>query len=69
MWVADSLIIENDGLHGDREVAGQIGLRKGIYPIKVQFFENEGGEALTVRYKGPGIEKQIIPENVLFHIK
>jgi hypothetical protein len=67
MWVADSLIIENDGLHGDREVAGQIGLRKGIFSIKVQFFENEGGEALTVSYKGPGIEKQIIPKNVLFH--
>jgi len=67
MWVADSLIIENDGLHGDREAAGQIGLRNGVYPVKVQFFENEGGEALTVRYKGPKLEKQVIPANVLFH--
>jgi hypothetical protein len=69
MWVADSLIIENDGLHGDREVTGQIGLRSGIHPVKVEFFENEGGEALTVRYQGPGIDKQIIPANVLYHKK
>lgn len=37
LWVADSLIINNDGLHPDEEVAGQIGLRKGFYPIKVHF--------------------------------
>jgi hypothetical protein len=69
MWVADSLIIENDGLHGDREKAGQIGLRSGFYPVKVQFFENEGGEVLTVSYKGPGVNKQIIPGTILFHQK
>ena len=67
LWVADSLIINNDGLHPDEEVAGQIGLRKGFYPIKVHFFENHGNEALKVSYKGPDLEKQIIPVNVLFH--
>jgi hypothetical protein len=35
----------------------------------VIFFEADGGEFLEVSYKGPGTGKQVIPENVLYHIK
>ncbi len=67
LWVADSLIVENDGCHAEKEVGGQIGLAGGLHKIKVHFFENEGGQVLTVKYKGPDIEKQEIPEFILKH--
>ena len=67
MWIDDTLIVVNDGLHALIEIGGQIGLEKGSHKIKVHFFENEGGEALKVQFDGPGIEKQEIPERVLKH--
>ncbi len=67
LWVADSLIVENDGCHAEREAGGQIGLARGLHKINVHFFENEGGEVLKVMYEGPDVEKQEIPESVLKH--
>src|SRR5690606_25582624 len=35
------------------------------YPITVTFFEAGGGETLQVRWRGPGISKQLIPSSAL----
>ncbi len=67
LWIDDSLIVDNDGCHSEIEVGGQIGLEKGLHKINVHFFENSGGEVLKVRFDGPGIEKQVIPEQILKH--
>jgi hypothetical protein len=67
LWIDDTLIVDNDGLHAVIEIDGQIGLEKGLHKIKVHFFENEGGEAFKVQYDGPDINKQEIPEQILKH--
>jgi alpha-L-fucosidase len=67
LYIGDSLLIDNDGLHGMQELNGVIALAAGYHPIRVTFFQKTGGVGFTVGYKGPGIEKQDIPASVLYH--
>lgn len=50
LWIGDEKIIDNDGLHPDRERGGQIALEKGIHPIRLDFFDAGGGYRLELRY-------------------
>ena len=67
LYISDKLVVDNDGIHGMTELSGQIALDAGWHPIKLMFFERFGGEGLIVRYAGQGIEKQVIPAEILFH--
>lgn len=60
-------IVSNDGLHGLREEAGKVALQAGFHPITIDFFQKKGGLGLEVYFQGPGIDKQLLPENILFH--
>jgi alpha-L-fucosidase len=66
LYIGDIEVVGNDGLHSLHEENGSIALQEGLHSIKVTFFENSGGDDLIVSWKGPDIEKQKIPENVLF---
>ncbi|MCK4748361.1 MAG: DUF5605 domain-containing protein, partial [Bacteroidales bacterium] len=66
LWIGETMVVNNDERHGPRELGGKIGLQKGIHPITVKFFEADQGDILEVSYKGPGIEKQVIPADILF---
>lgn len=59
-------IVDNDGEHGNRERSGTATLNTGLHDIRVLFFENGGGEVLTVQYSGPSISKQPIPFSRLY---
>ena len=65
--VADTLIADNDGIHGDDEIAGKIALKAGLHPIEARMFQCKGDEALKLFITGPGIEKQEMPGTMLFH--
>jgi len=65
--IGNHLIVDNDGLHGLQEAEGFIALEKGFHPIHVAFFEKTGGDDLRVQMRGPGIEKMVIPGEILFH--
>jgi hypothetical protein len=58
-------VVDNDGLHGVVEESGPINLTTGEYDIEILFFENSGGEILTVSYEGPSITKQPLPFSIL----
>jgi len=60
------LVVDNDGLHGVQEQSGSIRLAAGKHPIEVRYFEKTGDQVIEVRYEGPGIAKQLVPEVVLF---
>ncbi len=64
--IGPQLIVENDGLHGLKEAEGVIALGAGFHPIRVEYFNRTGGHSLKVSFQGPGIEKSLIPENVLW---
>ncbi len=50
LWIADSLVVDNDGLHGAREESGVIALAAGLHPITVAMFEQSGDVELTASY-------------------
>ena len=64
--IGEKLLINNDGLHSFMAIEGRIRLPKGTFPIRVTFFENSGDQKLELRYQGPGIKMQPIPEDVFF---
>lgn len=68
-FIDNKELIDNDGPHGRLEKSATVTLKKGVYPIKVLFFEIAGEEILEVQCEGPGIEKQDIPAKALFHQK
>lgn len=62
LWINDTLVVNNDGLHGVTERAGFIALRRGVHAIKVGWFNAGGGFNLSVSWSGPGFSQQAIPD-------
>lgn len=65
LYVDDTLVVDNDGPHGLGLVTGIIPLKAGLHPIRVDYFNMGGTWGLDVTWKGPGIEQQSIPDQVL----
>lgn len=53
MWIDNSLVVENWGLHGRRKRTGTKTLGQGWHDARVLFYENGGGANCVVRWKGP----------------
>lgn len=66
LYINGTEVVDNDGAHGSQERSGSITLSPGLHDITVLFFENGGGENLSVAYQGPSISKQNIPFSKLY---
>jgi len=64
VWVDNKMIID-DWRPGGPEKSGVIELKKGRYSYKVEFFQAGGGAAISVYWSGPGMEKQLITDDVV----
>jgi len=69
LFIGDTEVVDNDGVHGVVEKSGVIELKAGLHPIRVIFAQGGGGRALRVSYDGPGIARQDVPEAGLYHEK
>jgi hypothetical protein len=67
LFINDEQIVNNDGKHGTLEKHGSVALEKGFHHIRLIFYQRYNEQFLSAFYKGPGIEKQEIPSEVLFH--
>jgi alpha-mannosidase len=67
LFVDDILAIDNDGNHAPMEIIGKMALKAGFHKIAVHFYQAKGGDALSLKFDGPGLEKQELTE--LFNIK
>ena len=67
LWVGDSLVVDNDGLHSMLEKAGTIALSAGWHSIRIEYFERGGGDGLSLSLKSRGMPQQILPNSFLFH--
>lgn len=65
LYVGDTLVVNNDGLHGMVKKSGSIELPAGSHPLIVTYFDNGGGDGLAVSWSGPGIKEQKIPADRL----
>lgn len=55
LYVGETMIIDNDGLHGMENKTGEAALAAGWHPIKVEYFNAGGGMGLDVKWEGPGL--------------
>ncbi|MFZ9697666.1 MAG: Ig-like domain-containing protein, partial [Ilumatobacteraceae bacterium] len=54
-FTTGNALVNNGGLHGMREICATTTLSSGAsYPIRIQFGENGGGDAIIVRFVPPG---------------
>ena len=67
LYLAEQTLIDNDGLHPAIERSKTLGLKAGIYPVVVKYFQEGGTNMLRLSWKGPGFEKEEIPGDVLMH--
>lgn len=66
LWIGETLLVENDGLHGERRRSGEVALAAGWHPLRVAWFNASGGRALDVRWSGPSIEDRPIEASALY---
>jgi hypothetical protein len=67
LLIGDTLIVDNDGLHGVIEKKGKIYLKKGYHRMTVLFFQKGGGSGLNLEYESPDISKQKVPGSALLY--
>jgi predicted alpha/beta superfamily hydrolase len=54
-YLANQLLIDNDGLHATgNDKSFLVPLQKGFYPIRIEYFQREGGSGLNFVYVPPG---------------
>jgi hypothetical protein len=54
-YLANQLLIDHDGLHATgNDKSFLVPLQKGFYPIRIEFFQKEGGAGLNFVYVPPG---------------
>jgi phosphosulfolactate phosphohydrolase-like enzyme len=57
-FTTGNAIVNNGGAHAVQEASGTISLNAGVYyPIRIQFGEAGGGDAMTFNYSTPTITK------------
>ena len=67
LFIDGAQVVDNGGLHEMTEVLGKVQLKAGDHIIKVEFFDAEEDAGCILSWKSAKIEKQVVPENVLFH--
>ena len=65
LFVADKLIVNNDGPHGANEEFGEIALQKGLHNIELLYFQAGGSKELKVFWQSSGFEKREITKEDL----
>ncbi len=67
LFINGELLIDNDGLHGMVEKKGVIALSAGYHKIRIGFFEKTGGDDLKLFIESPGMKKQEVEKEMLYH--
>lgn len=57
LYINNELIIDNDGSHGFDEKKSEIILKKGLFPIRVEYFQGNYGQGLSVDFSSDKIIK------------
>lgn len=67
LYIQDKLIIDNDHFQWATTKSGQIALKAGLHPFRLNFFQAKYSYALNIKVEGPGMDKQNIPDEWLWH--
>lgn len=67
LFIGETKVVDNDGLHGPRKRTGRVYLEKGYHPIRLSYFERGGGETLRVQFSKKGMQERALPPSMLFY--
>lgn len=67
LTIANTLLIDNDGIHGAREKHGEIALKAGLHPIRIAMFNAQEASLLKLAWRGPDFDKEPLPPQHLLH--
>lgn len=68
LYLGDRLIVDHDGLHGSTRKDGEIALKEGIHPIRVEYFQGAGGKFVSLEWKSFDDDSfDVIPKASFFH--
>ena len=67
LYIADQLVVDNDGNHGTTTIDGEIALKAGIHKLRLDYFQAGGGKVLQVFIQSEGKEKTEIGDKILIH--
>lgn len=67
LYIADHLVIDNEGPHSSIEKSGQVALEKGLHPFRLDFVEGGGGYTLSLQYSMTGCDMKDIPDEWFVH--
>ncbi len=65
LFLDNTLVVDNDGNHGVREIAGSIKLKAGSHRMETLWFNGGGDGWLDTYIQGPELVKQILPTAML----
>jgi uncharacterized protein YegP (UPF0339 family) len=66
MRIDDTLVINNDGLHGPTPVEATLTLSTGYHSLRIEHFERAGGQQITLEWRAPGASAfAVVPNSVL----
>lgn len=66
IMIDGELIVDNGGLHGIREVAGEVFLSKGMHAITINYFNGPASYTFTASWVPPQGIRSEIPSTLLF---
>lgn len=68
LYLHDQLIIDYDGLHGAGRRDGEIALKAGVHPFRLEYFQGKGGKVVSLKWRSfDDGEFTTIPTTSLFH--
>jgi alkaline phosphatase D len=50
LFLHDQLIVDNDGSHSLRKKTGEVYLKKGLHPLRINYFDDTFGQKLNLEY-------------------
>ncbi|MHA6248281.1 PA14 domain-containing protein [Pontibacter sp. CAU 1760] len=66
LFIDDKLVVDNGGNHGLQPKDGEIILKPGKHPFKVEYFQGSGGKGLSLQWRPHGSEEfVVVPPDML----
>jgi len=65
-YIGEKQVVNNDGIHGNKTESGAIALKKGLYPVKIFYFQTTGQSTINLQIKHQeGHSVPLLPKDFL----
>jgi hexosaminidase len=65
--IDDEVVVDNDGNHAPRTIAGHVPLRRGLHKFRLRYFQSEGGSSFGVSWAKSDGTLQPLEGSALYH--